>query len=934
MPSVNDSPSDYHIWQSVYPSWYPAPEVTKKEEVYLKMIESVFKVKYPDGTWGPIKLTNHQAEFHKDDLVIKQYNALSEVIIKSRNTSLTTDGVIRFCTNTYEFKDQIAPIVRINDKKVMELISKEMKEIIEKMTPLTYTQDDGSVIYWPFNNKLVRFTAHEITIPDRDVTITGYPSSSRSSENIRGLRINYGFNDECLLGNVKLVTNKGVVVCSGIYKNIDNYKLASYNLNNNKVEFKEIVHKNKRTYNGNVYYVKMHNQGYSIKCTDTHPFYDDTFKIKPISEFKVNDNLISFTNKNSYKLNKIQLEILYGVLLGDGNISLYNKYKSAIFSTCHSIKQMKYLDHIVDIFNLKKEKVKKTSFGGNVIKAYSKISNEYKDVYNKLYIKNKKTISSNYLNKLTDISLAYWFMDDGCRVIWGATLATHSFSYAENILIKNWFKNKYDIDVVLLKDKRCNKAFIKFNKKNALKLSKIISPYIIPSMKYKLSKDYNDYKEIKINKNNYKIYKIKDIVIKNERRVVYNFEVENNHNYLVSGMKLLSHNCNFEIEFQNIDIAMQDASRGATISGENIGKKALQLTYGTTRKGRFTSFNLWLENIEMLNNTGFDSGFIIRKWPALDPKKVNLNEDLTKQDLVPIVPWLTLVELEKRRRMNLNRFKEEYMAMLVDETDKLYDIQFIRDNLLNNNKNFFLNSEDRFSLDKSQWPNKQGKWHIGIDPAYSNDMFSISVFNDDDINYNQEGLYYKIGVDLTYMQDVCQDLSEHFMPLGLEMMNIDGNGLGVQLSNYLKKLFPHHVRVVRGNRIKINRKQSVGIKEYLHTNQLEKQMNKKVTYLRDSVQLMHFSGWQYDYNFEKVESDLTDDMAHGDTTISNAHALLPKNLNSLMSGSGILIGNQLSREARIEESKKDVDIKNKEITIEEKLKMYKLVSKAKMNNLF
>ena len=85
-------------------------------------------------------------------------------------------------------------------------------------------------------------------------------------------------------------------------------------------------------------------------------------------------------------------------------------------------------------------------------------------------------------------------------------------------------------------------------------------------------------------------------------------------------------------------------------------------------------------------------------------------------------------------------------------------------------------------------------------------MFSISVFNDDDINYNQEGLYYKIGVDLTYMQDVCQDLSEHFMPLGLEMMNIDGNGLGVQLSNYLKKLFPHHVRVVRGNRIKINRK--------------------------------------------------------------------------------------------------------------------------------
>jgi hypothetical protein len=303
---------------------------------------------------------------------------------------------------------------------------------------------------------------------------------------------------------------------------------------------------------------------------------------------------------------------------------------------------------------------------------------------------------------------------------------------------------------------------------------------------------------------------------------------------------------------------------------------------------------MWLENIDKLQTSGFDTNTKITKWPALDPKLTDLSQDLTNQNLTTIVPWLTLNDLEKRRRTNINRFKEEYMAMLVDETDKLYDIQFIRDNLFNNNSNFFMKN-DNLVLDKSLWPSFEGEWYIGIDPAYSNDMFAISVFNYDGASYNQYGIYYKKGVDLTYMQDVCQDLVEHFLPLGLKMMSVDGNGLGIQLSNYLHKLFPSHVRAIRGNRIKVQKGQSISIKEFLHTNQLEKQMNRKITYLRDNVQLMHFSGWQQNYEFERVESDIADDMAHGDTTMANAHALLPVNLNNIRQGR-MQYGNKIKKE--------------------------------------
>jgi len=44
------------------------------------------------------------------------------------------------------------------------------------------------------------------------------------------------------------------------------------------------------------------------------------------------------------------------------------------------------------------------------------------------------------------------------------------------------------------------------------------------------------------------------------------------------------------------------------------------------------------------------------------------------------------MNLSKNKEENLKN-KEEYMAMLTDETDKLYDIQFIRENLLNDINN-------------------------------------------------------------------------------------------------------------------------------------------------------------------------------------------------------------------------------------------------------
>lgn len=584
-------------WKSVYPSWYPAPFLSQKELAYLFLIERIFRVKYPDGRFDYIRLTNHQADFHKDDLAVKGYKAKNSVVVKSRGTSFTTNAIIRMLMSVYEYRDQIPPVIRINDTKVKELVESDFAEIIRNMTPVKIVGKDGGVDYIPFNNQMVDITAHEIFIPDRNVRITGYPSGASSSENIRGNRINFGMIDEG----------------------------------------------------------------------------------------------------------------------------------------------------------------------------------------------------------------------------------------------------------------------------------------------------------------------------------------------------------NFIINFQNVDTALIDASRGAALSGPNKGEVAFQATYGTTRKGRYTSFNMWLENIERLIVSKRLDRFEILRWPALDPDKVDLNRPLTEQvGLVPIAPWQTLEKLEERRVQNLNKFKEEYMAMLVDDKEKLYDLQLIQTLLLNEKVR-----SEKFIVER-------GSWWIGVDPAYSGDFFAISIFNkkvragSNKEEYVQTYLFYERGVDLTEMQGVCEDLIEHYMPLGLEMMSIDGNGLGVQLSNYLRKLYPAHVRVFRGSRVKVGGKNAgtISIKEYLHTNQIDLQHHKSVRYLADPVQLMHFSGWNQKYEFDVVEGAEANDMAHGDTTVSNGLALLPKNLNVLRGSYGpVVIGNTLTvkegvkgvtvvdenddgmsesqRLDRLEEKNKQEQEGFRTITLEDKLKMFK-----------
>jgi len=131
----------------------------------------------------------------------------------------------------------------------------------------------------------------------------------------------------------------------------------------------------------------------------------------------------------------------------------------------------------------------------------TRCSQDFKDLYDAIYINGVKSII-NIIGEIDDVSLAYWFMDDGSISYNNniktpsptASLATHSFTKEENELIISIFKSKFDLDAHIAFDKRCKKYYLRFNVENSKRISNIISKHIPPYMNYKLlEKDKNNY---------------------------------------------------------------------------------------------------------------------------------------------------------------------------------------------------------------------------------------------------------------------------------------------------------------------------------------------------------------------------------------------------------------------------------------------------------
>lgn len=103
------------------------------------------------------------------------------------------------------------------------------------------------------------------------------------------------------------------------------------------------------------------------------------------------------------------------------------------------------------------------------------------------YIQGRKCVPYNIREYLTPLALAIWIMDDGSKIGKGIKLSTNSFTYEECVCLINAlhinFKLKASIQSAGAKD-----IYVIYIWKESMKnLYEIVSPHIIPEMKYKIT---------------------------------------------------------------------------------------------------------------------------------------------------------------------------------------------------------------------------------------------------------------------------------------------------------------------------------------------------------------------------------------------------------------------------------------------------------------
>jgi len=208
---------------------------------------------------------------------------------------------------------------------------------------------------------------------------------------------------------------------------------------------------------------------------------------------------------------KLARKLLLGTILGDSSLRLIKTRnpKKAYFRMTHANNQFEYL-----MWKAKKLFPLIGSFcSGEILSRITghykvrlkSLSSKYlKHIYDDFYFRRdgtvKKEVHSNILNRLTPISIAVLYGDDGylewrellngIRVPIRVVLSTQGFSFKESLLLCDFFKRRFGVNFIPISEKL--PVIRASGYENIRKFLGVVSPYLseIECMRYKIDPNY------------------------------------------------------------------------------------------------------------------------------------------------------------------------------------------------------------------------------------------------------------------------------------------------------------------------------------------------------------------------------------------------------------------------------------------------------------
>ncbi|HEY4475550.1 MAG TPA: hypothetical protein VJB92_02395 [Candidatus Paceibacterota bacterium] len=154
-------------------------------------------------------------------------------------------------------------------------------------------------------------------------------------------------------------------------------------------------------------------------------------------------------------------EVILGSLLGDGSLKIHERYKNARFSFRHSVLQQEYFFWKVDqLKEISGEncwwKQKADGYGGEKLRYQSLALESLSELHKLTHKNNHLVIKRKWLNQLTPLSLAIWWLDDGSLITNSrrGVLCTDPFSYEEQKLLARYLDVVWSVKVKIGKISR------------------------------------------------------------------------------------------------------------------------------------------------------------------------------------------------------------------------------------------------------------------------------------------------------------------------------------------------------------------------------------------------------------------------------------------------------------------------------------------------
>ncbi len=332
-------------------------------------------------------------------------------------------------------------------------------------------------------------------------------------------------------------------------------EVLSYNEQTGEIEPKPIVRHMRKQASAPTVRVTFDNNR-SVICTINHKFYTPNGQVCA-GHLKVGQ----FVYTHRERITQRQRAVVRGAALGDGHIGLTGSQMRARLSIRHGVAQKEYLGYKVRLLGDLARNLPQYHDGAGT---YSKTGTyraatlsrpEIAQIHRELYSEDgRKRITRSLLDKLNELELALWYLDDGSLITARpryvrrdgsvavyphsrSTLGMYSFTGEEAQMVCAWHQERWGIESrVSLTAKG---PVIWLTLAGTARLHQLIAPHVPPCMEYKLLPQYRGkFQEMTDDKatSGLAVSVVRAVAPVPMPEYVYNVEVADNHNYFVRDM--------------------------------------------------------------------------------------------------------------------------------------------------------------------------------------------------------------------------------------------------------------------------------------------------------------------------------------------------------------------------------------------------------------